>query len=380
VRQVDGTMLNEVQFVAEDAVRRAIEAGVITGSGSGGGGSGDSGGGGGSGGGLGGGAAALAQTGVGTDRAHTIEEFEANILAQYNVQRQLRGMSPVDRLDDAQKSIAEAEFNRAENERKRALKRDEDEKVAVATRKEKADETAKSLGGLAWTAEGGFQKGGAETASDKPDAEPKDSSDKIVPPSVLDSGKAGGGKAKKELPPAAWAVDLLDPSPPATSFNVRSKEEFESATLTQYNINRQLRGEDPVSGFTQGQRAQVWAQFEAAQGVELRTKREAAEKKDADRRDREAKARDEAATNVATSAALLSQDDDDDEGEVTTPRTRSAASRSTATASAVAAHDDYSENGHLDELTDRIYDRLRRKLRTELIVDRERAGLLTDFR
>jgi hypothetical protein len=34
----------------------------------------------------------------------------------------------------------------------------------------------------------------------------------------------------------------------------------------------------------------------------------------------------------------------------------------------------------LTELTARIYDRLRSRLRLELLVDRERAGLLTDFR
>jgi hypothetical protein len=34
----------------------------------------------------------------------------------------------------------------------------------------------------------------------------------------------------------------------------------------------------------------------------------------------------------------------------------------------------------LDELTARLYDRLRSRLRLELLIDRERAGLLTDFR
>jgi predicted nucleic acid-binding protein len=34
----------------------------------------------------------------------------------------------------------------------------------------------------------------------------------------------------------------------------------------------------------------------------------------------------------------------------------------------------------LDELAVRLYGRLRSKLRFELLVDRERAGLLTDFR
>jgi hypothetical protein len=34
----------------------------------------------------------------------------------------------------------------------------------------------------------------------------------------------------------------------------------------------------------------------------------------------------------------------------------------------------------MEELSARLYDRLRSKLRLELLIDRERAGLLTDFR
>jgi hypothetical protein len=34
----------------------------------------------------------------------------------------------------------------------------------------------------------------------------------------------------------------------------------------------------------------------------------------------------------------------------------------------------------LDELAGRIYDRIRSRLRDELLVDRERAGLVTDVR
>ena len=54
-----------------------------------------------------------------------------------------------------------------------------------------------------------------------------------------------------------------------------------------------------------------------------------------------------------------------------------------------AHHDDDHPSGHeqldldhldLDELSARIYGRLRRRLRAELLIDRERAGLLTDFR
>jgi hypothetical protein len=41
---------------------------------------------------------------------------------------------------------------------------------------------------------------------------------------------------------------------------------------------------------------------------------------------------------------------------------------------------DLDDQVELDELANRIYHRLRSRLRLELIVDRERAGLLTDFR
>jgi hypothetical protein len=34
----------------------------------------------------------------------------------------------------------------------------------------------------------------------------------------------------------------------------------------------------------------------------------------------------------------------------------------------------------LDELSHRLYDRIRSRLRLELLLDRERAGLLSDFR
>ena len=36
--------------------------------------------------------------------------------------------------------------------------------------------------------------------------------------------------------------------------------------------------------------------------------------------------------------------------------------------------------GELDDLAVRLYDRLRSRLRLELLIDRERAGLITDLR
>ncbi|HEY0638289.1 MAG TPA: hypothetical protein VGD67_11635, partial [Pseudonocardiaceae bacterium] len=54
---------------------------------------------------------------------------------------------------------------------------------------------------------------------------------------------------------------------------------------------------------------------------------------------------------------------------------------------ASGAHHDGADAEHidtdrldLDELAVRLYDRLRSRLRSELLVDRERAGLLSDFR
>jgi hypothetical protein len=34
----------------------------------------------------------------------------------------------------------------------------------------------------------------------------------------------------------------------------------------------------------------------------------------------------------------------------------------------------------MDELAGKLYDRIRNRLKTELLVDRERAGVLTDLR
>jgi len=48
-----------------------------------------------------------------------------------------------------------------------------------------------------------------------------------------------------------------------------------------------------------------------------------------------------------------------------------------ATATATAAGDSEKD---MDELAGKLYDRIRGRLRTELLVDRERAGLLTDWR
>jgi hypothetical protein len=56
--------------------------------------------------------------------------------------------------------------------------------------------------------------------------------------------------------------------------------------------------------------------------------------------------------------------------------TASSAATSSAPGPAGAAHPD--EN--LDALAGKLYDRIRSRLKSELLLDRERAGLLTDLR
>ncbi|MGB3444410.1 MAG: DUF4157 domain-containing protein, partial [Actinophytocola sp.] len=69
-----------------------------------------------------------------------------------------------------------------------------------------------------------------------------------------------------------------------------------------------------------------------------------------------------------------------------TSATQLPGARDQATASATAGTAEADEQPiavsrlDLDELSERLYDRLRSRLRLELLVDRERAGLLTDFR
>lgn len=74
-------------------------------------------------------------------------------------------------------------------------------------------------------------------------------------------------------------------------------------------------------------------------------------------------------------------DEDEENGDQSAPR-----GSGRGNGSGTAGHHEARESTveisrlDLDELATRIYDRLRSRLRTELLVDRERAGLLTDFR
>ncbi|MFL6124652.1 DUF4157 domain-containing protein [Actinophytocola sp.] len=68
-------------------------------------------------------------------------------------------------------------------------------------------------------------------------------------------------------------------------------------------------------------------------------------------------------------------DEDEQTGDDTGTRDRDREGRAGAGGSAANMDD-----ADLDELAARLYDRLRSRLRTELLVDRERAGMLTDFR
>jgi hypothetical protein len=61
----------------------------------------------------------------------------------------------------------------------------------------------------------------------------------------------------------------------------------------------------------------------------------------------------------------------------------SAAPETTVTASSAASSpgtDEAHSDKSMDELASRLYDRIRARLKTELLVDRERAGFLTDLR
>lgn len=58
------------------------------------------------------------------------------------------------------------------------------------------------------------------------------------------------------------------------------------------------------------------------------------------------------------------------------PTTASSSAPAAATTAAPAGHSEQEMN----ELAGKLYDRIRSRLKTELLVDRERAGLLTDLR
>jgi hypothetical protein len=130
-----------------------------------------------------------------------------------------------------------------------------------------------------------------------------------------------------------------------------------------------------VAGFSPAERAQLQQSFAVAQGNAQRKSLE-----EAARKDRQI-AREKEARDAKRATLGLPSEDDEATGAAQTEAAKggSAVGATAQQIVAPAAHDPFAAD-HLEQLADRIYDRLRRKLRTELIVDRERAGLLTDFR
>jgi hypothetical protein len=391
---------DEVEYLAQKVIREAMEAGVL-GAGGGGGGSfsGNN-----------------QDFSVGKIEALDEEDYAAAILAAYNTELAKMGLPPQSQLTDAQRTAADAQFHtanlarEAEKERKkkfdemRAKRKEAESKLTDTADKVKEQHWEKGMPGVQ---DGAGPEGTKEGLKDlgsalhKVSEAQEGSAEEGV---ALEGATTEAGKVDQALEQAksktaaktpeiekkkqahVWAMSKLEDDPVVTKDDIRSWDDFYDAALNTYNTQRTLMGLTAVAGFEGAQLTALQAQYDSA-FVAAMQKQVKDKKKEDDKYIRDKRAQREA--NLKAGIAV----EDDIDGEPpsapdwaehpVSPRTRPSPRTITTTQALDAEH--HAEKQHsliddLDEVTDRIYDRIRRKLRSELIIDRERAGLLTDFR
>lgn len=280
------------------------------------------------------------QVGTGAVHATTYDEFEAEMIKTLNVIRADAGMAPTDKahLASEERTLFQQRWQEAVALRARAR-----EQVAAAT-----DPAARTGSGTG--------RGGGAAA-----------------------GSSGRGGTSWTRPGSSATVGVGVASQGIGSGRAASPEDFATDFLANLNVVLQDQGQDPQRELTAEQRQYVLTQY----GLAARARDEA---------QTAAQARATAAVAPATGTAGSSGAP----GAVSAPAQATAVVAASAVAGGhhattaglaghpigVGADGQHIDMDHIDvdELSARIYDRLRTKLRTELLVDRERAGLLTDFR
>jgi hypothetical protein len=367
------------------------------------------------GGGGGGGAfvGSLDTAAVGQFKATNEKEFRQNMKDMINKERAERGMPPIEDLSDAQSARADKMFADAEAERAKAKEREEAVKGLVDTHKEKKKEleeakakdeetktkraetiatNAAELGALAWTADKGFHKPDGTSARDKVsqalaklnavdvDEHDEDEAEHLAESAskikLKDTEKAPKRRdlTKSEDLELALQFEGVDAEGLSGAGGMRNSQEWVDAALNKYNQERAERGMPTIPRFEPWQEQIFIKQFDDAMGATIVKKRKAAAIADE-------KAKAIAAMTVVVPTTQTTTADDgaqDAIAPVVTAAPQPATSAVVTAPTPLLPHE--LDSHHLEELTQRIYDRLRSRLRTELLVDRERAGLLTDFR
>jgi hypothetical protein len=357
---------------------------------------------------------------IGGTGATSETQFKNMMLDSVNKERAIQGLPVLTSLTADYDAWATREWDRVEKLKQTKAAQDAATKDALATETEakkqlhaakkaadteaekkaetvdKAVKQANELKEISWTPKGGFQKSdgsqakaqvaaalaalaASDAGSDEEDAAAMTAAEiKITKPG-----------AKTETDPLAnvklSAVEEWELKRDNNQFKVdvgeakgmQTPAEFVAFALARTNRERAERSLPPIARLPSDFEAQLTHQFTTIYAAAMAAEEKKALEADAlaaarEKKKQEHLAKAQAQAAETENAAAVAT------GESTTVAAQTQAGTEPATHTAVLPHE--LDSSHLEELTQRIYDRLRSRLRTDLLVDRERAGLLTDFR
>ena len=370
----------------------------------------------------GGGAAGSKADTIGQTGATTEQDYKNIVLDQVNKERAIQGLPVLTSLTADYDTWAHNEWVRVDNLKKEKAQHEKAAQEAVETETEakkklhlakqatdteaekkaetvdQAVKKANELKDIAWTPKGGFQKSDGSSAKAQVAAALAAfaaSDDGSHEEDVAATATAGIEIKKPGTAPTdplagvkLSAVEQWEIKRDTNQFKIdvgdakgmQTPEDFIAYVLNRTNRERAERSLPPINRLPGDYETQLSQQFAVIMAAAL-----AAEQKKAEEADRVA-----AAIELKKQAHLAKAQEQAHEAErsaqavavepttITAPAQAGTETAASAAQAAVLPHE--LDSTHLEELTQRIYDRLRSRLRTELLVDRERAGLLTDFR
>jgi hypothetical protein len=364
-------LVNEVKYAATEVIKKAIEEGDLGGSGSGSGGAG--------------GRNPNVPLGVGIGQAQNEGEFQAQMLAAINAQRLAARQSAYANfsdLDEADRDRIMARYREVANQNADAIAQSQMQ-VAVQHLAQQQH--------LAWTPERQFH-----VPDESPTNAPTSSSGSTpTPPGTPPSTTAGTttptAPSTTPTPRTPRTTTPPAPQPPPTGYDIgighaHTWEEFRDQVLIAVNVDRDANEHMSWESLSRADQQRIehrWDELKAAQATTARNARIQAALDQSRRRTPTPTTPEptappsEQATLAAGALAGAQVADARNAAEHTNDLETDSGITNTTSSGHPAISVDRID---MDDLTTRLYERLRSRLRMELLVDRERAGLLTDFR
>jgi Domain of unknown function (DUF4157) len=371
----------------------------------------------------------LNEANIGGTGAKNEADFKKIMLEQVNKERGMQGLPALTSLTAEYDAWAHNEYLKAEADRKRALDHEQALKSTVATEKELQDQALEAkkkattqaeeadrlvdqaakkgeeLKGITWTPDGGFKRTDGSDAKGQvaaalagllaaEEGSPEHAA-AAATAGRIEITKAHGGGAEKD--PTAdvhltavekWEIkrdNKLFKIDIGEAKGINTAADYIAFALARTNRERAERSLPAIDRLPDAFERELEQQFTSIWNVAVADELKKAKDLDLDTQSQ--------ATALAAKkqTALAKAKQDEEEGKakqavvaegptpiIAAAPTAPAESAGPAAQTAVLPHE--LDSAHLEELTQRIYDRLRSRLRTELLIDRERAGLLTDFR